>query len=88
MIDPQALHFAVSQSGETADTLSAVKEIQIKGGQVHGIVNVVGSTIARHVAKEYTFIQGLNKPLHQPKHFPIWLQPLPCLQYKSVVLVR
>jgi glucosamine--fructose-6-phosphate aminotransferase (isomerizing) len=39
--------FAVSQSGETADTISAVKEIQLKGGDVHGIINVVGSTIAR-----------------------------------------
>ena len=47
VINPNALHFAVSQSGETADTLSAVKEIQLKGGDVHGIVNVVGSTIAR-----------------------------------------
>ena len=47
VINPNAIHFAVSQSGETADTLSAVKEIQLKGGDVHGIVNVVGSTIAR-----------------------------------------
>ncbi|MBT4982705.1 MAG: isomerizing glutamine--fructose-6-phosphate transaminase, partial [Euryarchaeota archaeon] len=42
VINPNAIHFAVSQSGETADTLSAVKEIQLKGGSVHGIVNVVG----------------------------------------------
>ena len=47
VINPNAIHFAVSQSGETADTLSAVKEIQLKGGDVHGIINVVGSTIAR-----------------------------------------
>jgi glucosamine--fructose-6-phosphate aminotransferase (isomerizing) len=47
VIDPRALHFAVSQSGETADTLGAIKEIQIKGGRVMGIVNVVGSSIAR-----------------------------------------
>ncbi|MEJ6531278.1 MAG: isomerizing glutamine--fructose-6-phosphate transaminase, partial [Euryarchaeota archaeon] len=47
VINPNALHFVISQSGETADTLSAVKEIQLKGGQVHGVINVVGSTIAR-----------------------------------------
>lgn len=47
VINPSALHFAVTQSGETADTLSAIKEIQLKGGSVHGVVNVVGSSIAR-----------------------------------------
>ena len=41
------LYIAVSQSGETADTLAAVHEVRRKGGRVLGIVNVVGSTIAR-----------------------------------------
>jgi glucosamine--fructose-6-phosphate aminotransferase (isomerizing) len=41
------LFFAVSQSGETADTLGAIREVQTKGGEVLGIVNVVGSSIAR-----------------------------------------
>lgn len=39
--------FAISQSGETLDTLAAVKEARQKGATVIGIVNVVGSTIAR-----------------------------------------
>jgi len=39
--------FAISQSGETADTLAAVKEAKQKGALVVGIVNVVGSSIAR-----------------------------------------
>ncbi|HJM68184.1 MAG TPA: glutamine--fructose-6-phosphate transaminase (isomerizing), partial [Candidatus Thalassarchaeaceae archaeon] len=47
VIDSNALYFAVSQSGETADTLAAVKEIQLKGGRVRGVINVVGSSIAR-----------------------------------------
>ena len=47
VIGPDDLFFAVSQSGETADTLGAVKEVQVKGGRVLGVVNVVGSTIAR-----------------------------------------
>jgi glutamine---fructose-6-phosphate transaminase (isomerizing) len=38
---------AVSQSGETADTAFAVQEVKRKGGQIVGLVNVVGSTIAR-----------------------------------------
>jgi glutamine---fructose-6-phosphate transaminase (isomerizing) len=37
----------ISQSGETADTLSALREAKQKGATVLGIVNVVGSTIAR-----------------------------------------
>ena len=37
----------VSQSGETADSLAAIREAHAKGGKVLGIVNVVGSSIAR-----------------------------------------
>ncbi|MGE3285800.1 MAG: glutamine--fructose-6-phosphate transaminase (isomerizing) [Pseudonocardia sp.] len=47
VIEPNTLYVAVSQSGETIDTLAAVQEVQRKGGRVIGIVNVVGSTIAR-----------------------------------------
>ncbi len=47
VIQQDDLFFAISQSGETADTLGAVKEVKVKGGQVMGVVNVVGSTIAR-----------------------------------------
>ena len=39
--------FAISQSGETADTLAAVKEAQSQGIPVFGVCNAVGSTIAR-----------------------------------------
>ncbi len=41
--------FAISQSGETADTLEAVKEAKKSGALAVGIVNVVGSTISREV---------------------------------------
>ncbi len=47
VIEPDTLYVAVSQSGETFETLAAVQEIKRKGGQVIGLVNVVGSTIAR-----------------------------------------
>jgi len=47
IIEPDTLYVAVSQSGETADTAFAVREVKRKGGQVIGLVNVVGSTIAR-----------------------------------------
>jgi len=47
IVNDKTLVFAISQSGETADTLAAVREAKRKGAFVRGIVNVVGSTIAR-----------------------------------------
>ncbi|MFP4528453.1 MAG: glutamine--fructose-6-phosphate transaminase (isomerizing), partial [Candidatus Kapaibacterium sp.] len=47
VIGPDDVVFAISQSGETADTLAAVKEARQRGATVLGIVNVVGSSIAR-----------------------------------------
>jgi glucosamine--fructose-6-phosphate aminotransferase (isomerizing) len=46
-LDKNTLVFAISQSGETIDTLEAQREAQRKGYRVLGITNVVGSTIAR-----------------------------------------
>jgi glucosamine--fructose-6-phosphate aminotransferase (isomerizing) len=51
LIGPHNLILAVSQSGETADTLAAVREAKYKGGLVAGICNVVGSTIARETGR-------------------------------------
>ena len=47
MIDEKTLVLVISQSGETADTIAAIKEAQSKGADVVAIVNVVGSTIAK-----------------------------------------
>ena len=47
IIDENTLVFAISQSGETLDTLASLREAKRKGAQVRGIINVVGSTIAR-----------------------------------------
>ena len=47
VIEPHTLVFVISQSGETADTLAALREAAQKGATVLGICNVVGSTIAR-----------------------------------------
>ncbi len=46
-LDPQTLFFVISQSGETIDTLAALREAKRKGYRVLAINNVVGSTIAR-----------------------------------------
>ncbi|HJO94238.1 MAG TPA: glutamine--fructose-6-phosphate transaminase (isomerizing) [Victivallales bacterium] len=47
IIQPHTMVIAVSQSGETADTLAAVREAKQKGALVAGLCNTVGSTIAR-----------------------------------------
>jgi glucosamine--fructose-6-phosphate aminotransferase (isomerizing) len=48
-VDKHTLVFAVSQSGETIDTLAAVRESKRRGHRTLAIINVVGSTIAREV---------------------------------------
>jgi len=47
LLDENTAVLAISQSGETADTLAAIREAKNKGAITLGIVNVVGSTIAR-----------------------------------------
>lgn len=47
ILDEHALVIVISQSGETADTLAALREAKKMGARVLGIVNVVGSSIAR-----------------------------------------
>ena len=47
IITPTTLVVAVSQSGETADTLAAIRDARVKGARVFGITNVVGSPVAR-----------------------------------------
>ena len=69
VIHSEAIHFAVSQSGETADTLAAVKEIQLKGGDVRGVINVVGSTIARQCGKGCYIHSGPEQSVASTKAF-------------------
>ena len=47
IVNKETLVFVISQSGETADTLMAAREAKRKGAVVRGIINVVGSTMAR-----------------------------------------
>jgi glucosamine--fructose-6-phosphate aminotransferase (isomerizing) len=49
VVDNKTLVIGISQSGETADTLAAIREAKRRGGRTIGLVNVVGSTIAREV---------------------------------------
>jgi glucosamine--fructose-6-phosphate aminotransferase (isomerizing) len=47
IVTDKTLCIVISQSGETADTLAAMREAKSRGARTYGIVNVVGSTIAR-----------------------------------------
>jgi glucosamine--fructose-6-phosphate aminotransferase (isomerizing) len=49
LVEENSVVVAISQSGETADTLAALREAKEKGALALGVVNVVGSTIAREV---------------------------------------
>jgi glucosamine--fructose-6-phosphate aminotransferase (isomerizing) len=49
ILDEETLVIGISQSGETADTLAALREARLRGARTLGVVNVVGSTIAREV---------------------------------------
>ncbi|HEU5357502.1 MAG TPA: glutamine--fructose-6-phosphate transaminase (isomerizing) [Gemmatimonadales bacterium] len=49
LADERTLVIGISQSGETADTLAAIREAKQRGARTLGLVNVVGSTIAREV---------------------------------------
>ncbi len=49
IVDERTLVIGISQSGETADTLAALREAKSRGARTIGIVNVVGSSIAREV---------------------------------------
>ena len=72
IITPSTLVVAVSQSGETADTLAAIRDARIKGAKVFGITNVVGSPVARESdGVIYTKANkddrgGLHQELHRP----------------------
>jgi len=49
IIDKHTAFLFISQSGETADTLASLREVQERGGLSIGIVNVIGSTLAREI---------------------------------------
>ncbi|OGV84861.1 MAG: glutamine--fructose-6-phosphate aminotransferase [Lentisphaerae bacterium RIFOXYB12_FULL_65_16] len=51
ILSSRTLAIAISQSGETADTLAALREAKMKGSQVLAICNVVSSTIAREAGR-------------------------------------
>ncbi|MBO5783164.1 MAG: glutamine--fructose-6-phosphate transaminase (isomerizing) [Clostridia bacterium] len=58
ILDKNGLVVVISQSGETADTLAALREAKAQGVKTLAIVNVVGSTIAREADKVFYTLAG------------------------------
>lgn len=58
LLDPDGLVIVVSQSGETADSLAALREAKSRGVKTLGIVNVIGSSIAREADSVFYTLAG------------------------------
>ena len=58
LLDKNGLAIIISQSGETADSLAALREAKSKGVRTLGIVNVIGSTIAREADNVFYTLAG------------------------------
>ena len=69
VVDADTLYIAVSQSGETYDTLEAVRHVQRHGAVVASLVNVVGSTIARETGRGVYLHGGLEVSVASTKAF-------------------
>ncbi len=85
IVDKDTLYVAVSQSGETADTLAAVREIQMKGGRAIGIVNGVGSTLARLCASGIYVHAG---PEHSVAATKSWSAQIVCCALLALAVGR
>lgn len=69
IIDDKTLVIAVSQSGETADTLASIRLAKSKGARVMAIVNVVGSSIAREADDIFYTLAGPEIAVASTKAF-------------------
>lgn len=58
ILDPNGLVIIISQSGETADSLAALREAKERGNRTLGIVNVIGSSIAREADNVFYTLAG------------------------------
>ena len=73
IVEEDTVVVAISQSGETADTLAALREAKEKGALALGVVNVVGCTIARETDARHLPARrpGNRRRLHQGVHLPV-----------------
>ena len=78
-VNQNALVIAVSQSGETADTLAALRLAKEKGMTTLAIVNVVGSSIAREADKVFYTLAGPEISVATTKAYSAQLAAMYCI---------
>ena len=78
-INPKALVIVISQSGETADTLAALRMTKEKGITTMAVVNVVGSSIAREADKVFYTLAGPEISVATTKAYSAQLVAMYCL---------
>ncbi len=78
-IGPNTLALFISQSGETADTLAALRYCKGKAAQIVGLVNVTESTIAREADTALPILAGTEIGVASTKAFSCQLAVLACL---------
>ena len=79
ILDPNGLVIIVSQSGETADSLAALRESKKHGLRTLGIVNVVGSSIAREADNVFYTLAGPEISVATTKAYSAQLAAMYCL---------
>ncbi|MEW6522387.1 MAG: glutamine--fructose-6-phosphate transaminase (isomerizing) [Bacillota bacterium] len=79
IVEPGSLLIAVSQSGETADTLAALREGRRRGARTVAISNVMGSTIAREADSAFYTWAGLEQAVASTKAYVTQLVALSLL---------
>ena len=85
IVDEKTLVILVSQSGETADTIAAMREAKSKGASTLAIVNVIGSTIAKEADYPIFTIAGPEIAVATTKAFSAQLMLLYCLAINFAV---
>ena len=79
ILDPNGLVIIISQSGETADSLAALREAKSKGIRTLAIVNVVGSSIAREADNVFYTLAGPEISVATTKAYSTQLIAAYCL---------
>ena len=79
LLDPDGLVIVISQSGETADSLAALRLAKDKGLRILGIVNVVGSSIAREADNVFYTLAGPEISVATTKAYSTQLIAAYCL---------
>ena len=82
ILDENNLVIIISQSGETADSLAALREAKSRGVTTLGIVNVMGSSIAREADKVFYTLAGPEISVATTKAYSAQLITMYCLAVK------